>query len=54
MASRNTPAAQIREWAANNGWPEYAGKRGRLPAEVLDAFYKVHTPNGKPKQAVAA
>jgi len=28
----------IREWAAQNGWPNVAGKRGRLSAEIHAAY----------------
>jgi hypothetical protein len=31
-------AAQVRAWAAENGYPEVAGGRGQLPADVWRAF----------------
>jgi hypothetical protein len=33
-----TTPAEIRAWAVTNGFPELEGKRGRLPATVIDAF----------------
>ena len=48
MAKRSAAPSQIREWANDNG--HTVGVRGRLSAEVQDAFYANHTPSGKPKQ----
>lgn len=49
MAKRTAAPSQIREWA--NSQPDLnVGVRGRLSAEVQDAFYANHTPSGKPKQ----
>ncbi|MFC4507057.1 MULTISPECIES: histone-like nucleoid-structuring protein Lsr2 [Streptomyces] len=33
--------AAIREWARSNGWPGVSN-RGRVPAEIRDAFEKAH------------
>jgi len=35
-----TPPAAIRAWAQANGWE--VGNRGRLPAEVVDAYRRAH------------
>jgi len=35
-------SAEIRAWAADNGWPELKGGRGRIPAEAIDAFGVAH------------
>lgn len=32
------PHSPVREWAVTNGFPEVAGKRGRLPLTVLSAY----------------
>ena len=40
----------IRAWAVEHGWPQYAGTRGRMAAEVFEAYYKAHTPTGKPRK----
>ncbi|MEW1675503.1 Lsr2 family protein [Streptomyces noursei] len=34
-------SAAIRAWAKSNGWPDM-GNRGRVPAEVQDAFEKAN------------
>lgn len=33
----------IREWAQNNGYPEVAGKRGRIAKNIIEAY---NTANG--------
>jgi DNA polymerase-3 subunit epsilon len=36
--------AMVRAWARANGWD--VGERGRLPAEVTDAYRRAHDPLG--------
>lgn len=33
----------IRNWAIANGWPDLAGKRGRMPREVFPAYAAAHS-----------
>ena len=33
----------IRAWAIAHGWPEIAGKRGRMPREVFPAYAAAHS-----------
>jgi hypothetical protein len=41
-AASRVQSAEIRAWAADNGWPELKGGRGRIPAEAIDAFGLAH------------
>jgi hypothetical protein len=41
-AASRVQSAEIRAWAADNGWPELKGGRGRIPAEAVDAFGVAH------------
>jgi hypothetical protein len=41
-AASRVQSAEIRAWAADNGWPELKGGRGRIPAEAIDAFGVAH------------
>lgn len=49
MSTNITPAGidagAIRAWAVDNGSPELAGKRGRLPAAVIVAYLNAHGPS---------
>lgn len=36
--------ADVREWAAGNGWERVAGRNGRLPAAAIDAYVARHRP----------
>ena len=51
VGARSLPAAHVsaspavvRAWARANGWD--VGERGRLPAEVTDAYRRAHDPLG--------
>lgn len=58
MSTNITPdgidAGAIRAWAVNNGHPDLAGKRGRLPAAVIVAYLNAHgtsTDSPSPEEA---
>ncbi len=42
-----TPA-EIRQWAISNGFPQLAGKRGRLPKEAIEAFNNKNNQSYRP------
>ena len=44
----STTPRQMRSWAVENGYPEQAGKHGRLPDQVIAAYWTAH-----PDEAVA-
>lgn len=37
---RAARATAIRKWAIANGYPDLAGKRGRLPIDVVENYFK--------------
>ena len=41
-AASRVQSAEIRAWAADNGWPELKGGRGRIPAEAIEGFGLAH------------
>lgn len=38
-----TKSSDIRTWAISNGYPQLAGKNGRLPAAAIQAYLDAHT-----------
>lgn len=40
-----TKSSDIRTWAISNGYPQLAGKNGRLPAAAIQAYLDA-TPDG--------
>lgn len=38
-------SSDIRTWAISNGYPQLAGKNGRLPAAAIQAYLDAHTHN---------
>jgi hypothetical protein len=42
-------SADVRAWAIMNGFPQLAGKNGRLPAKAIEAYVASHpAPQGEP------
>lgn len=35
-------SSEIRRWAVDNGFPQLAGKNGRLPAQAIAAYLNRH------------
>ena len=35
-------SADVRKWAIENGYPELAGKNGRLPGRAIDSYVLAH------------
>lgn len=53
-ANRTANPTDIRIWAVANGFPHLEGQRGRLSSDAIEAFYKAHSPSGKPKKLANA
>jgi len=35
-------SADVRAWAIANGWPELAGRNGRLPKNAIEQYVNAH------------
>lgn len=47
-----TKSSDIRTWAISNGYPQLAGKNGRLPAAAIQAYLDATDP-ATPDQGAA-